>query len=109
MKVDTLGGGQQLYADHGSGVVEHALVGGVRIHQERVQIVEARDAWSGLDADLGRLRGEEAIYRALISLADRQERPLGHARRAVEYIGQGPARRGTRGRARPNRRTGEGE
>ena len=28
-----------------------------------------------IDAELGRLRGEEAIYRALISLADRQERP----------------------------------
>jgi hypothetical protein len=43
--------------DLAEGVVEHALVGGVRIHQERVQIVEARDAWSGLDDDLGRLAG----------------------------------------------------
>jgi glycosyltransferase involved in cell wall biosynthesis len=61
------------------------------------------------DHDRNRLLARwESIYRALISLADRQERPQGHARRAVEYIGQGPARRGTRGLARQNRRTGEG-
>jgi glycosyltransferase involved in cell wall biosynthesis len=51
----------------------------------------------------------ESIYRALTSLSDRQERPPGHARRAVEYIGHGPGRRGTRRLARQNRRTGEGE
>ena len=38
-------------------VVEHALIRRVRIHQERVQIVEARDARAGLDHDLRRLSG----------------------------------------------------
>jgi glycosyltransferase involved in cell wall biosynthesis len=70
--------------------------------QESVRIIA--------DHDRHRLLARwESIYRALISLADRQERPPGHARRAAEYIGQGPARRGTRGLARQNRRTGEGE
>jgi len=73
-----------------------------KMAQESVRIIA--------DHDRHRLLARwESIYRALISLADRQERPLGHARRAVEYIGQGPARRGTRGLARQNRRTGEGE